>query len=188
MLPDESPTTDPATTNPVLLCFDGSVDAANAVAIAGRLLGPRPAVVITVCEPTRLWSPSDPATILDAPIGKLLSKALELDEIADEVSQQQLGRGLELAQTAGFRAHGRVTHGKAWRAICDAADELDARAIVLGARGLTRLQSTLLGSVSSAVSAHAGRPVLIIHRSRDAATEADGAVDAAARLSRDVRL
>jgi Universal stress protein family len=105
---------------PILLCFDGLDDAANAIVAAGRLLGPRPAVVITVLEPVKLWSPSDPATILDAPIGKLLSKRLELD----------------------------------------------ASAVVLGARGLTRMQSALLGSVSSRVSAHAGRPVLIIHQSR----------------------
>lgn len=155
--------TDPTTSNPVLLCFDGSEHATNAIATAGRLLGPRPAVLVTVCEPTRLWSPSDPATILDAPIGKMLTKALELDEIADEVAQDQVTHGLELARAAGFRAQGRVAHGKAWRAICELADELDAAVIVLGARGLSRVQSALLGSVSAAVSVHAGRPVLIIH-------------------------
>lgn len=181
--------TDAATSKPVLLCFDGSDDAANAIATAGRLLGPRPAVVITVSEPIRLWSPSDPATILDAPIGRLLSRALQFDEIADEVAQRQVGRGVEFARAAGFRAQGRVAHGKAWRAICDAADELDAVAIVLGARGLTRLQSALLGSVSAAVSIHAGRPVLIIHRPTSTAKEVDGSADAVtAGLSGDVRL
>ncbi len=184
----ESPVTQPATGNPVLLCFDGSDEAANAIATAGRLLGPRPAVLITVCEPIRLWSPSDPATILDAPIGKVLSKALGFDEIADDVAQEHVGRGVELARAAGFRAQGSVAHGKAWRAICDTADELDAAAIVLGARGLTRLQSALLGSVSAAVSAHAGRPVLIIHRSTSTAREADAPVSAATGLRGDVLL
>lgn len=151
-------------TKPLLLCFDGSTDAENAISSAADLLGPMPAVVLTVEEPTRLWQPSDPATILDAPIGKLLSKTLELEEIANEVTQEQMNRGVELARAAGFDARGRVAPGKAWKTICEVADEIDAAAIVLGARGLSRMQSALLGSVSAAVSAHAGRPVLIIHR------------------------
>jgi nucleotide-binding universal stress UspA family protein len=148
---------------PVLLCYDGSGDAEDAISRAGELLGPRPAIVITVNEPMRHWEPSDPATILDAPIGRLLSKALELDEIADEIAQEQANRGVALARVAGFDAQGRIARGKAWKAICDVADELDAAAIVVGARGLSRVQSALLGSVSAAVSVHAKRPVLIIH-------------------------
>ena len=34
--------------HPVLLCFDGSDDAATAIAQAAELLAPRPAVVLTV--------------------------------------------------------------------------------------------------------------------------------------------
>jgi nucleotide-binding universal stress UspA family protein len=153
-----------AGTKPVLLCFDGSEDAAEAIAGAGELFGSRPAVVLTVQEPIRSFQPSDPATILDAPIGRLLSKTLELDEIADEVAQDEVNRAIELARASGFQATGRVVHGKAWKAICDVAAELDAAVIVLGARGLSRVQSALLGSVSAAVSVHAGRPVLIVHR------------------------
>lgn len=153
---------DPA--KPVLVCFDGSVDAENAISSAADLFGPRSAVVLTVSEPISIWEPSDPATILEAPLGKLLSKALELEEIADEVAQEQVNRGVELARAAGLDAHSRVARGKAWRTICDVAAELDAAAIVLGARGRTRVQSALLGSVSAAVSVHAGRPVLIVHQ------------------------
>lgn len=152
-----------ANTKPILLCFDGSSDAENAIRGAGDLLGPRPAVVITVSEPLRLWEPSDPATIMEAPMGKLLSKALQLEEIIDEVAQEQVNRGVELARAAGFDAQGRVARGKPWRAICEVADQVDADAIVLGARGLSRVESALLGSVSATVSSHAGRPVLIIH-------------------------
>lgn len=147
---------------PVLLCFDGSIDADHAISTAGVLLGPRPAIVITVSEPIRLWEADDPATILDAPIGKLLSKALNIEEIAAEVAGEQASRGLEIARAAGFDAQSRVVRGKAWRVICDVAQDIDAAVIVLGARGLSRVQSALLGSVSSTVSVHAGRPVLII--------------------------
>lgn len=152
------------TTKPILLCFDGSSDAEHAIRGAGELLGSRPAVVVTVSEPLRLWEPSDPATIIDAPIGKLLSKALRLEEVIDEVAQEQVNQGVEIARAAGFDAQGRVARGKPWRAICEVADQVDADAIVLGARGLSRVESALLGSVSATVSTHARQPVLIIHK------------------------
>ena len=149
-------------THPVLLCFDGSNDAATAIAKAGELLGPRAAVVLTVWEPAALWVPYDPATILTAPLSKLASKELGLDEIAHQVARETSDRGVALARTAGFEARGAIAKGKSWQAICDEAGKLDAEPIVVGARGLSRVQSALLGSVSYAVVVHAHRPVLVI--------------------------
>jgi nucleotide-binding universal stress UspA family protein len=148
--------------HPVLLCFDGSDDAATAIAKAGELLGPRAAVVLTVWEPVALWAPSDPATMLTAAVSKLASKELGLDEIASQVARETSDRGVALARTAGFEVRGSVAKGKSWRAICDEAEKLDAELIVVGARGLSRVQSALLGSVSNAVVVHAHRPVLVI--------------------------
>jgi nucleotide-binding universal stress UspA family protein len=71
-------------------------------------------------------------------------------------------RGVELAREAGFNVSGELKSGKAWRAICEAAEEVQAAPIVLGARGLSRVQSLLLGSVSSAVAAHADQALLIV--------------------------
>jgi nucleotide-binding universal stress UspA family protein len=150
--------------HPVLLCFDGSNDAATAIAKAGELLGPRAAVVLTVWEPVALWQPSDPATILTAPVSRLASKELGLDEIASQVARETSDQGVALARTAGFEVRGSVAKGKSWRAICDEAEKLDAELIVVGARGLSRVQSALLGSVSNAVVVHAHRPVLVIQR------------------------
>jgi hypothetical protein len=53
----------------------------------------------------------------------------------------------------------REDHGARSAAV---AGELDAGAIVLGARGLGRVESTLLGSVSSAVVHNARRPTLVV--------------------------
>jgi nucleotide-binding universal stress UspA family protein len=117
---------------------------------------------VTVWEPVRVWAAYDPATIISAPLARLASKELGLDEIAEEVAHESLERGVELASTAGFDAQGRVARGKTWRAICDIGDKLDAAVIVLGARGLSRVQSALLGSVSAAVTVHARRPVLVV--------------------------
>ena len=158
-----------------LLCFDGSADAAGAIASAGELLAGRAAVVLTVWEPVAVWQPYDPGAVLGAGIAKLGSRALGLDEIASELAQEKLDRGVELAREAGFDARGQLAHGKTWRAICDTAEELDAAPIVLGARGLSRVESVLLGSVSEAVLVHAKRPVFVIprHESEESPTYAE---------------
>jgi nucleotide-binding universal stress UspA family protein len=150
-----------ATPATALLCFDGSDDAAAAIAKAGELLAPRSAVVLTVWEPVRVWEPWDPMTIVSAPLGRLVAKELDLDEIVADVARDKAEHGTQLARASGFKATSRVARGKAWEAICDVADELVAEPIVIGSRGLGRAQSALLGSVSSAVIAHAKRAVLV---------------------------
>jgi len=152
----------PAPVQPVLICFDGSDDAAAAIAKAGELLALRTAVVLTVWEPVASWAPYDPATIRSAPLSRLASNALGLDETVRDLAQERMERGTELATEAGFQAQGRVEEGKPWRAICEVADEVHAETIVMGARGLGRVESALLGSVSSAVISHANRPVLVV--------------------------
>jgi nucleotide-binding universal stress UspA family protein len=82
------------------------------------------------------------------------------------LAQEKVKQGVALAGSAGFAAQGRVAPGKTWRTICDVAGEMDAATIVLGARGLSRVGSLLLGSVSSAVLAHAKRPVLVVPHHR----------------------
>ena len=149
---------------PALLCFDGSEDASAAIVRAGELLTPGRAVVLTVWEPVAVWAPYDPATIVTAPLERLASNALHLDEIVQDVGRETMERGVGLATDAGFQAEGRLARGKAWRSICEVANELGAEPIVVGARGLGRVRSALLGSVSTAVVFHAKRPVLVVPR------------------------
>ena len=151
----------------VLLCFDGSDDASAAIAKAGELLAPRAATVLTVWEPVASWAPYDPATILSAPLSRLAANEMDFDEIVRDLARERMHHGIGLAAAAGFRAEGRLEKGKAWRMICRVADQLGAEPIVLGARGLGRVQSALLGSVSSAVVLHAKRPLLVVPRHED---------------------
>jgi nucleotide-binding universal stress UspA family protein len=118
--------------------------------------------VLTVWERVGSWAPSDPATILSAPVSRLASQELDLDEISQGAARAVMQRGVELATAAGFQAEGRLEEGKPWRTIRRVADELDARPIVLGARGLGRVESMLLGSVSIAVVFHSSWPVLVV--------------------------
>jgi nucleotide-binding universal stress UspA family protein len=145
-----------------LLCFDGSADAANAITVAGELLGSPTATVLTVWEPVSIWQPYDPGSLVSAGVSRLAAKELGLDEIARDIARSKMEQGVELAREAGFDATGRLNSGQTWRAICETAAEIDAAPIVLGARGLSRVQSALLGSVSTAVVAHARRAVLVV--------------------------
>jgi nucleotide-binding universal stress UspA family protein len=152
---------------PALICFDGSDDAVAAIATAGEMLAPRVGVVLTVWEPVASWAPSDPATILSAPLSRLAAKKLDLDEISQGVAQELMQRGIDLATKAGFQVEGRLGEGKPWRLIRKVADEVDAEPIVLGARGLGRVESKMLGSVSITVVFHTKRPVLIVPHHQD---------------------
>src|ERR1035438_42441 len=110
-----------------LLCFDGSDDAAAAISKAGELLGPRPAIVLSVWEPVRVWEPWDPVTIVSAPLGRLVAKEIDLDQIVADVARDKAEHGTELARASGFDATSRVACGKAWEAICEVAECVDLR-------------------------------------------------------------
>ena len=146
----------------VLLCFDGSEDAVNAITVAGEQLGSSTATLLTVWEPAASWAPYDPATALTGGVSRLAAKELGLDQIASDLARSTMERGTELARQAGFDVTGEISKGKPWRAICDCANRIDAALIVIGARGLSRVQSVLLGSVSATVLAHTKRPVLVV--------------------------
>jgi nucleotide-binding universal stress UspA family protein len=146
------------TSPPVLLCFDGSDDAVRAIDDAGRLLGPRPAVVLTVWEAARDLTTLDPVGDV---VGRLSGIYAELDAAGLQAAREVAQRGAQLALDAGFKSRTRVECGRVWRTIAGVAAEEDAAVIVVGARGLSRAAAAL-GSVSARVSRRAGRPVLVV--------------------------
>jgi nucleotide-binding universal stress UspA family protein len=144
---------------PVLFCYDGSDGSRAAMDAAAELVAhPAPAVVLSI------WQP---AAVLLARAGGFGGGYLN-DEGRVDGEQAQLAadaaeEGMQRAREHGYDASSRVeeaTEG-AGRRIIEIADELDARLIVCGRRGLGAFASALLGSVSHVVLAHAGRPVLI---------------------------
>jgi nucleotide-binding universal stress UspA family protein len=144
---------------PVLFCYDGSDGSRAAMAAAAELVAyPAPAVVLTI------WQP---AAVLLARAGGFgggyLSDEGKVDGEQAQLAGEAAEEGVERARDHGYDASSRVeeaTEG-AGRRIIEIADELDARLIVCGRRGLGAVASALLGSVSHVVLAHAGRPVLI---------------------------
>lgn len=150
---------------PVIICFDGSDDAAVAIERAAELFGARPAVVLVV------W-PRAHVQVGYAWPGMVYPQDLDAIDVAASAAATELAaKGTELARAAGLDAEPATERadGPIWQAILDAADRHDAAAIVLGSRGLSGIKSLVLGSVSGAVVHHATRPALVVRHGVPAA-------------------
>ncbi len=163
-------------TNPILLCYDGSIGSKRAIELAGDIFPRRRAVVLHV------WSP---ATIVGAPYNALVPAPMPVynDSEVHEAAKHLSEEGARLASEAGFDAVAETAEAAfegIWHAILEVANEYDAALIVLGARGLSTFESLLLGSVSHGVMQHARRPVLVIPPEVDVAAIAAGTAGAAA--------
>ena len=87
-----------------------------------------------------------------------------IDAASVRSARERAEDGVERARRAGLTAEPRVRERGVtiWGTILDEAADIDASAIVLGTRGLTGVESLLLGSVSHAVVQHADRPVAVV--------------------------
>jgi nucleotide-binding universal stress UspA family protein len=69
-----------------------------------------------------------------------------------------------VARAAGFDAAPLCVRSdqRVWPAIVRLAEQRQARAVVLGSRGLSKVGSMLLGSVSNGVVHHCRQPSLVV--------------------------
>jgi nucleotide-binding universal stress UspA family protein len=146
---------------PVVVAYDGSAIARTAIALAGALLGSRPAVVVSV------WAPiahAAPAATIAAPRGVAIAGARGLDAAEQQKAEQLAAEGAELARRAGLDAQALAIcrEGAPWRAIVECAEELEAAAVVAGTRGRSLPVAAVLGSTAEGVLHHAHRPVLLV--------------------------
>jgi nucleotide-binding universal stress UspA family protein len=145
---------------PLLICFDGSADAEQAIQRAGGLLVARDTVVLTVWQPTAAlgsfsWGGEAAGMV----------NFVALDRAGAEDAGRIAEEGVGLAREAGLEAEPIAIKatGPVWKTIVETADAHDAAAIVMGSRGLTGVRSMLLGSVSIAVVHHADCPTFVVH-------------------------
>ena len=146
---------------PVLLAYDGSESSATAIAVAGRLLPGRHALVCHAWTGlSRTMFHSEPANLP----GALRRAAEELDEVDRVEAEKMAAAGVLLAQVAGFDADPLpVREGdRTWRALLEAAEDHHASLIVAGAHGMSGLGRALLGSVSTGLVHHSDVPVLVV--------------------------
>jgi nucleotide-binding universal stress UspA family protein len=130
------------TTDPLLICYDGSDDAGAAIRRAAELFGERPAIVLA------LWQ----------------SEVAQPDAADERIAEDLAREGASIAEGAGLAATPlwRCTQWRpAAEAIVDAAAEFEAAAVVMGSRGHRGVASVALGSVSTEVLRHSARPVLV---------------------------
>lgn len=148
-------------TNPIVLCYDGSANAAQAIERAGAFLPGAHALILTVWQPTAALGSFDwPGTTSPT------VDFYEMDRAAAEEGNRLAHEGERLAREAGLVAEPLAVEagGPVWKTIVETADQRDAAMIVLGSRGLTGLRSVLLGSVSGAVVHHAHLPTMVVPR------------------------
>lgn len=143
---------------PVLFCYDGSEGSKAALSVAVELvMHPADAVVLVV------WTP---IAVQLARGGSLLAAVPnegEMDEEESAAAQRLADEGAEGAKRRGYNASARIAQANesVAKTISEVAREIDARLIVCGQRGRGAIASTVFGSVSHQLSAHAERPVLI---------------------------
>jgi nucleotide-binding universal stress UspA family protein len=145
---------------PVLIGYDGSEHARAAIARAGQLLRPGPAVAVTVWSTLEAAAPS---ALLALPSSVVSEAVSDIDAATLEAAEATAAEGAALARAAGFDARPEPIRGSSavFATLVAHADELDAAAIVVGSRGRSTLAATLLGSVSTGVLHHTARPVLV---------------------------
>jgi nucleotide-binding universal stress UspA family protein len=155
----------PADVRPVVLAYDGSAEAEAALREAVALFGQRPLIVVSVWEPGLAMATMMPAA--GEPSMGYMPDPFEVAAIdraqsghAGDVSEAGARLARELGATAeALSVPDSVNIAGTLIAI---AEEHDARAIVVGSRGLGGIKARVLGSTSRKLLHDTHRPVLVV--------------------------
>jgi nucleotide-binding universal stress UspA family protein len=179
----------------LLMAYDGSETAADAVRGGARLF-PRAHARVLLVRPPSLAADDASLARIAVPDRVIATATEEHDRAVRSRAEELVERGRVLAESAGLAAIAEVREGTTpWRVIADAARAESIDVVVCGSRAQGRLSRSLLGSTSSSLVYHAERPVLVLppgvgdlggpaligYDGSDGAAEA---IDAAARLLR----
>ena len=157
-------------TAPIVIAFDGSAAAIDAVSQAAGLLGEgRDAVILTVWEPGLLTAAVAPIPGgLGAPVPPPdIEQVKALDRSEHDHADRIAADGVKLAGDHGLNASAHVARdaGSVASTILRVADEHDAAAIVIGSKRHSAIASVLLGSTTEAVLHKTSRPLVVIRPS-----------------------
>jgi nucleotide-binding universal stress UspA family protein len=177
----------------LLIAYDGSDAAADAIRAVGLMFSRAHARAILVRAPT--------IGIFDAALARIAlpdsviaAGAAEHERAARARAEELVERGRLIAERAGLQAAAEIRESASpWRAIAAAASDAGVDVIVCGSRGQGPFSRALLGSTSSSLLYHADRSVLVVPPGGgqldgptligyDGSAGADQAVDAAGRM------
>ena len=155
---------DPDRTPSLLVAFDGSAAAESAVRAAGGLFGGARAVVVTARRDPITFEQAAEAALVAVPEDVVAGGVKALNETAEREAAETAEAGARAARAAGLDAQARIAEagGSPWRGLKRLADEIDADVIVCGTRGMGAFSRAAVGSTSSGLLHHAGRPVLVV--------------------------
>jgi nucleotide-binding universal stress UspA family protein len=152
-----------APTGPIVVGFDGSPDAEQALRAAADLLAPRPALIVVVWKSGLGFElVALPAAGIGLPPGPIdVRTALEVDRALMEGAQQVAQHGAELARSVGLDAEPLTVADdpdvSVAETLTQVASEREAAALVIGAQA----KGGLLGSVTREVLKLAACPVVV---------------------------
>jgi nucleotide-binding universal stress UspA family protein len=154
---------------PIVIAYDGSSAARQAVAAAAELVPSRTTLVITVWEPALAHAAAAPRPAATASVVIDPSAGLAPDSDRRVSAEQMSNEGAELARSLGLDAQPIATADASDVAstIVELASRHDAAAIVVGSRGLSGIRARLEGSTSKDVVKRAPCPVIVVHDAAD---------------------
>jgi nucleotide-binding universal stress UspA family protein len=140
----------------IVLGLDGSPNAAAALnAVSMRKWPPGTEVRVVVAMDLRL------ATVLPTMTHEF-AWPVPIDQASQDWPKHAADAAAKELERVGIRATPVVREGDPKRVLIEESDQWPADCIVVGARGLSRVESILLGSVSSAVAARARCSVEVV--------------------------
>jgi nucleotide-binding universal stress UspA family protein len=160
---------------PVVIAYDGSPAARQAVVDAAKIVGSCPVLVVTVWEEGLAYvgalAPQADGLSMAAPMVDP-EVAREVDHGLHQHAEQVSGEGAALARSLGLDAQqlAMPDEGNVAETILTLVRKRRAVAVVVGSRGLSGIRARLEGSTSKALLKHAPCPVIVVH-------EADGERD-----------
>lgn len=143
----------------VIVAFDGSAAATDAVSLVEAIAWPNDSVL-------RVVNVIEPVLPISGPLYRGAALTPEVDDAITAYAHDTLRGVVERLRSPGRSIEGRVLRGRAATAIVEDARDFGADLLVVGSRGHGTIASLLLGSVSSEVVDHTPCPVLVA-RARD---------------------
>jgi nucleotide-binding universal stress UspA family protein len=149
---------------PLLICYDASPEATDAIAFVASLIPGARAVVVTV------WKPIIEELLAGPPDAPPISDPADANERQHQAALVVAEQGARLASKAGLHAEAGVVQAtdSIWEAIEDAADRFHAQLIACGTRR-SGVAAALPGNLASALVQHSSRAVLVVPSAKAAA-------------------